>query len=107
MSRYIDADWLYRYIKTECNPYGAPTLDFDTSVKIMKIIENTLTADVKEVRHGHWFFDEYDFFTCSRCRESYYNSCRSTKEAKRVISENSAYQYCPFCGAKMDGKDDL
>lgn len=29
-----------RYIKSYCNPYGKPTLDYDTSVKIMHFIDN-------------------------------------------------------------------
>ena len=27
-------------IKTECNPYGAPTFDYDTSIKILNFIDN-------------------------------------------------------------------
>lgn len=28
------------YIKTHCNPYGKPTFDYDTSVAIMRYIDN-------------------------------------------------------------------
>ena len=27
-------------IKTECNPYGKPTFDYDTSIKILNFIDN-------------------------------------------------------------------
>lgn len=36
--RLIDADVLYRRIKTECNPYGKPTINFDDGNKVMDMI---------------------------------------------------------------------
>ena len=35
-------------IKTECNPYGKPTFDYDTSISIMRYIDNL----VKEMVGG-------------------------------------------------------
>ena len=35
-------------IKTECNPYGKPTFDYDTSISIMRYIDNL----VKEMVDG-------------------------------------------------------
>lgn len=37
--KLIDAEKLKNWIKRECNPYGAPTLDFETSEKIMDMID--------------------------------------------------------------------
>ena len=34
------ANILKNKIKTECNPYGAPTFDYDTSIKILNFIDN-------------------------------------------------------------------
>ena len=34
------ADRLKNKIKTECNPYGKPTFDYDTSIAIMRYIDN-------------------------------------------------------------------
>ena len=34
------AERLKNKIKTECNPYGAPTFDYDTSIKILNFIDN-------------------------------------------------------------------
>ena len=34
------ADRLKNKIKTECNPYGKPTFDYDTSIRIMRYIDN-------------------------------------------------------------------
>ena len=61
-------------------------------------------ADVVEVRHGHWYFVEYEYFSCSECGESYYNGCDSTYEAKEKLRNGEYHNYCPNCGAKMDGK---
>lgn len=52
------------------------------------------TAEVEPVRHGRWIFD-YQFFDggftdiyrCSECG-----------------SKNGNTDYCPNCGAKMDGR---
>lgn len=38
----IDEKNLLRWIKTECNPYGKPTLDYETSIRIMEFIENNM-----------------------------------------------------------------
>lgn len=61
------------------------------------------TADVVEVRHGKWekqqfigrsgFFSVKDF-TCSNCFENF-----AVEQGKGLMN------YCPNCGAKMDGKD--
>lgn len=56
------------------------------------------TADVVEVRHGEWedVGDEFSdlCFRCSACKEEY--SCE--------INMKDFANYCPNCGAKMDGK---
>ena len=58
-------------------------------------------ADVVEVRHGRWFFAEYEFFTCSVCGESYYNGAESTAQAESYLNSGHTYKYCPNCGAPM------
>ena len=46
--RLIDADNLYDWIKTECNPYGKPTIDFESGCRILDIIKRMPTAFDKE-----------------------------------------------------------
>ena len=47
------------------------------------------TADVAPVRHGHWIECNYGLtFECSKCK---------------YPTEYSLTDYCPNCGAKMDG----
>ena len=48
------------------------------------------TADVAEVRHGRWLCVDTDteqFFLCNRCKKKEYWES----------------DYCPNCGARMDG----
>lgn len=54
------------------------------------------TADVKEVKHGHWIhivgYDPRDAWAeCSRCR---------------TTVKYPGTRYCPHCGAKMDEEDE-
>lgn len=65
-----------------------------------RAIERILSADVAPVRHGRWIcirkgYEEYECSVChgmdSNCSDYY---------ADHVVTEQ---EYCPFCGAKMDG----
>lgn len=49
------------------------------------------TADVVEVRHGHWNTTDTILGRCCEC-----SVCGSLPTME--------YRYCPYCGAKMDGK---
>ena len=57
-------------------------------------IGKTQTADVVPVRHGRWIEQEkYTFGTmydCSIC-------------GNRILDNGHSWNYCPNCGAKMDG----
>ena len=41
--RLIDADALFRKVKTECNPYGKPTIGFEDGKRVMSWIEHAPT----------------------------------------------------------------
>lgn len=102
MARYIDADALYRRVKEKTNPYGNPTLDYESGVKVLNMIEQTPTADVVEVKHGEWRKPLGDNGTGWNCGG----------EIKQILGcsccghffQNAPYNYCPNCGAKMDVK---
>lgn len=91
MSRYIDADALFNNLPDDL-PYKA-------SVK--RVLIQAPTADVVEVRHGHWItqeeaeqLDRYDLaYTCSFCGHCDWD-----------CTESENFNYCPNCGAKMDGE---
>lgn len=60
--RLIDADKLYDWIRTESNPYGKPTIDFESGYLVLDIIKRMPTAYDKEkvidgirsVSHGYY-----------------------------------------------------
>ena len=82
MSRYIVAEDL----KMELIGWETEPTDED----IERVIDNMPTADVAPVVHGHYITDEFGDSSCSVCGEKYLN-----------ITQN----YCPQCGALLDGKD--
>lgn len=47
--RLIDADALHRKVKTETNPYGKPTIDYDSGVKVLGCIDKAPTIDAVPV----------------------------------------------------------
>lgn len=55
------------------------------------------TIDAEPVKHGHWIYEPKDaiemMFTLPKCSE-----CGA--------ESSDGGNYCPNCGAKMDGKDD-
>ena len=62
--------------------------------------------DVREVKHGKWMDGKYFRFvpkkgtqgfqtaTCSRC---------NITQSVDTYQEKVMFNYCPYCGAKMDG----
>lgn len=59
--------------------------------KIIDGIYEIPSADVAPVRHGRWM--KNDDYTCSLC-------------GYRMVIGDGAYNYCPNCGARMDGGED-
>ena len=53
-------------------------------------------ADVAPVRHGKWEWDTEDIYRCSNCAE---------KSHVKEVMGHPDWDYCPSCGAKMDGGD--
>ncbi|MEE1011201.1 MAG: hypothetical protein U0L11_04090 [Acutalibacteraceae bacterium] len=96
MARYIDADEFIKYEikKNGCVPRidgGGYNLD-----RLDDEVNNFPAADVQEIRHGKWIEKPYLFSTsnfCSLCGENY-------------GMPHGKFNYCPNCGAKMDGKED-
>ena len=65
------------------------------SLAFDRVIEQP-TVDTEPVRHGEWVLvtrcvrgAKYEFICCSECE---------------LIANHGETQYCPKCGAKMDGK---
>ena len=93
MDRLISADEVLRHIKHWEKGYGAlkvGTTSFadgviDGYARVKSLIERLPSYGT--VRHGHWE-DSSNGWMCSECFKETYRD----------------YQYCPHCGAKMDGE---
>ena len=57
-------------------------------------IEEMTHEDVTPVRHGRWEWDTEDIYRCSNCAE---------KSHVKEVMGYPDWDYCPNCGAKMDG----
>lgn len=108
MDEYIRREDAIKCIEDQCtdgkmwgNDEGEGTL-IDAYYAIDDLMEIP-PADVAPVRHGRWIcirkgYEEYECSVChgmdSNCSDYY---------ADHVVTEQ---EYCPFCGAKMDGGAD-
>ena len=91
MKEYIERAAAIEAIRKYQYPYGVEFL-----------LSNIPAADVVEVRHGRWLTtDAYPHHLyCSVCYKTY------AKNAKWVNELDLPTNYCPNCGALMDGKED-
>ena len=65
---------------------------------LRELLEDTPAADVVEVRHSYW--------QCFNVRMSSRNiTCRYCHRTETISNGTEDFEYCPHCGAKMDGKD--
>ena len=89
--RFIDANNLIEEIREErcynCRNFKDMKCDYCGTADYIYMIEDMLTADVAPVRHGRWKRYGKNLGECSECGE--------------IVSVRS--NYCPNCGAKMDG----
>lgn len=109
--RPIDANALVEYLDQlseayneayEKLEYGDPHKNilygkFTTIVEtILQIKRKEPTLDYEPVRHGEWIESTVcvGFYECSQCR--------SRKRGNQPFFD-SVWNYCPNCGAKMDG----
>lgn len=96
MAEYIEREALIQTIQKD-QWIGAQGKDY----ALCDIAEQP-TADVVEVRHGEWklyWDDNYLSWShkCSECGK--FPLCKEETMHDEVLSN-----YCPNCGAKMDGK---
>lgn len=84
-NRYIDVD---KFAEAICN---FQQIDEDAANAMIWLLRTFHAADVEEVRHGEWreVNDKYPRYVCTVCNH---------------LFNNKNYNYCPCCGAKMDGE---
>ena len=100
MAKYIDREvlieWLKRIpLKDLSDGRGLCRIIMeDDFKKAIKKMPKGIVADVAPVRHGRWVKqDKYafgTFYDCSICDN-------------RILDTGRSWNYCPNCGAKMDG----
>lgn len=94
MAEYIKRDALMRRLEL------TPLLENnELRDGVVDLVLKFPAADVVEVRHGEWVLEREPngkpyCFHCSACDGDFHH-----------IGIKTATDYCPNCGAKMDGKD--
>ena len=94
MAEYIEREAAISTACKGCNKDFANEPCEPTDCSIQRGLFAIPTADVVEVRHGEWIYDHWCEFKCSECGHFSKTEPRG--------KEN----YCPNCGAKMDGNGD-
>lgn len=116
--RLIDADAFKRYLddgdecincqKKEMFCSYHCELDNVESNQFERIIDEQPTIDAVEVKHGEWLkTDEFPHRVyCSVCFKTYVTN-EEAIQGRSWDCPVYAYEaeYCPHCGAKMDGKE--
>ena len=92
---FISRQAAIRWVKTECNPYGKPTLEFESGKKVIEHLEQMPSAQPQR-KTGRWLnIDESEKWKCSVCGRMMWFS-------PRLGVKPSDYNFCPNCGALMD-----
>lgn len=103
MAEYIDRQKLVNALRYEgtCRSKLLESSDLLRGLVIAILIaqKEVETADVEEVKHGHWILRralnrivDDDYFECSSCGYKTYDWDEPP--------------YCQYCGAKMDGEEE-
>lgn len=95
MAEYIERGAI-KYEQWAVGPLNGPLM-----VVRKKTIDSIPAADVVEVKHGRWEDignDWFDLWRCSACGAEWSFPYDPTSAETRV-------NFCPDCGARMDGDD--
>ena len=72
-----------------------PSAEIRGANKVIDRIKAAPAVDAVPVVHGRWEWDTEDIYMCSNC-------CRKS-HVKEVMGQPD-WDFCPVCGAKMDGE---
>ena len=90
---YIDRFEVLNLLSKETDFFANPPMDKEDYAKLKLLLEIKFkidrlpTADVEEVKRGHWITNPRGFCFCSEC----------------LTSGSPYWKRCPICEAKMDG----
>lgn len=99
--RPINADDFKEYV-CSMSPKGIFS-EWDTA-GIYGAIDRQPTLDVEPVRHGSWHLASDTEFICELARGFVCSVCNEEIIAPRRCIDNTSF--CPYCGAKMDLKEE-
>lgn len=87
-------------------PYGDEMWQYQKELCVIKpIIDAMPTED--PVKHGRWLYDSgEDRYFCSACDEHALQICLGVIYGA-AHTDDCLSDYCPWCGAKMDGGKDV
>ena len=97
--RLIDANALSHFMCRKCNDAYSNELCEPCDCIFLNAIDESPTVDAVEAKHGRWIFDEPDNFGCRKPRCSVCG-----KYELYLWADSVSCNYCPNCGAKMDGE---
>ena len=115
MPRLIDADALmkealadgaYGYVSAE-QIDNAPTIDLSEQAKrdIATIIENEMDMRViADRKHGKWETKPFYGKDFEEVPNHVWCICPFCKNELGVFEKDNYFQFCPVCGARMDGE---
>ena len=100
MAEYIEREALLSEFGEEPYVWNDDTWEIqanDDYKYYKELVEKASAVDVTHVVHGRWEKSQYSgYLVCSACRDVY------------VFDnwvDNKKWNYCPNCGAKMDGDE--
>ena len=75
-------------------------LDDDMITRLTIAIDRIPSADVVKARHAEWQLIHRD--------RNFYKDVYQCSECRFLVTgaQQIAYDYCPYCGARMDGGND-
>ena len=98
MDEFISREATIKRIKevycVGCNSYHGVRCRACGTGDAIDIIDDFPAADVAPVRNGRGEWDAEDIYRCSNCAE---------KSHVKEVMGHPDWDYCPNCGAKMDG----
>ena len=100
MAEYIEREATIELLRSlGSRDYRREKGTIQEAIKMVSFPEYTPSADVAPVRHGRWI-DKGEYAVCTEC------GGRSGTQYDGVEPIPLMTQFCPNCGAKMDGGAD-
>ena len=102
MDEFISREATIKRIKevycVGCNSYHGVRCRACGTGDAIDMIEDAPAADVAPVRHGRWV-------SVAGKRDRICSRCLRNEPYKNADDDAEVFEFCPHCGAKMDGGD--